>query len=39
MSNDFLDQRGDYHSLIAFKKAECIYDITYHFAHAVTTIL
>ena len=33
MSNDFLDQRGDYHSLIAFKKAECIYDITYHFAH------
>ena len=33
MSNDFLDQRGDYHSLIAFQKAECIYDITYHFAH------
>ena len=33
MRNDFLDQRGDYHSLIAFKKAECIYDITYHFAH------
>lgn len=33
MSHDFLDQRGDYHSLIAFKKAECIYDITYHFAH------
>ena len=33
MSNDFLDQRGDYHSLKAFKKAECIYDITFYFAH------
>ena len=33
MSNDFLDQRGDYHSLKAFKKAECIYDITFYFVH------
>ena len=33
MSNDFLDQRGDYHSLKAFQKAECIYDITFYFAH------
>lgn len=27
MSYGFLDQRGDSHSLIAFKKAECIYDL------------
>jgi len=27
MSYDFLDQRGDYYSLTAFKKAECIYDL------------
>lgn len=33
MPAEFLDQRGDYHSLKAFKKAECIYDITYYFAH------
>jgi len=33
MATNFLDQRGDYHSLKAFKKAECIYDITYFFAH------
>lgn len=29
----FLDQRGDYRSLKAFKKAECIYDITFYFAN------
>lgn len=29
----FIDQRGDYHSLKAYKKAECIYDITFFFAH------
>ena len=33
MSAEFLDQRGDYHSLKAYKKAECIYDITFFFAH------
>lgn len=31
--NRFLPKRGNYRSLIAYKKAECIYDITYHFAH------
>lgn len=29
----FLDQRGDFRSLKAYKKAECIYDVTYYFAH------
>lgn len=33
MTQTFLDQRGDYRSLKAFRKAECIYDITYFFAH------
>lgn len=32
-SSSFLNQDGDYHMLHAFKKAECIYDITYYFAH------
>lgn len=27
-NDDFLNQNGDYHSLNAYKKAECIYDIT-----------
>lgn len=31
--NDFLPQRGNYRQLIAYQKAECIYDITYYFAH------
>lgn len=30
---DFLKGKGDYHNLIAYKKAECIYALTYHFAH------
>lgn len=30
---DFIRPKGDYRSLIVFKKAECIYDLTYHFAH------
>ena len=29
----FLPQKGNYRSLIAFQKAECIHDITYYFAH------
>lgn len=29
---DFLKSKGDYHNLIVYKKAECIYDITYYFA-------
>lgn len=31
--DSFLAQRGNYRSLITFQKAECIYDITFHFAH------
>ncbi len=33
MESRFLKQKGNYRDLIAFKKAECIYDITYYFAH------
>lgn len=29
----FLPQRGNYKSLIVYQKTECIYDITYYFAH------
>lgn len=29
----FLSQRGNYRNLIAYQKAECIFDITFHFAH------
>ncbi len=29
----FLSQRGKYKELIVYKKAECIYDITYYFIH------
>lgn len=32
-NHDFLPQRGNYRDLIAFQKAECIYDVTYYFAH------
>ena len=31
--SNFLPQKGNYRGLIVFKKAECIYDITYYFAH------
>ncbi len=33
MSEPFLKQRGDYHNLYSYQKAECIYDITYYFAN------
>lgn len=29
----FLPKKGNYRALIVFQKAECIYDITYYFAH------
>jgi four helix bundle suffix protein len=29
----FLQPKGNYKNLIAYQKAECIYDITYYFAH------
>lgn len=29
----FLPQKGNYKGLIVYQKAECIYDITYYFAH------
>lgn len=33
MSHTFLPKKGNYRNLIAFQKAECIYDVTYYFAH------
>ena len=33
MAGTFLQNKGNYKSLIAYQKAECIYDITYYFAH------
>ena len=30
---DFLRQDNNYRSLKAFQKAECIYDVTFYFAH------
>lgn len=33
METTFLKQKGNYRDLIAFKKAECIFDITFYFAH------
>lgn len=32
-SQTFLPQKGNYKGLIVYRKAECIYDITYHFVH------
>lgn len=32
-SKEFLPNRGNYKKLIAYQKAECIYDITFYFAH------
>ena len=32
-NKDFLRQDGDYRTMKAFRKAECIYDVTYYFAH------
>lgn len=31
--NDFLPQRGNFRGLLTYKKAECIYDLTFHFTH------
>ncbi len=31
--SDFLPQNGNYRNLIAYQKAECIYDVTFFFAH------
>lgn len=33
MQNKFLSYPGNYKNLIVYQKAECIYDITYYFAH------
>lgn len=33
MTYTFLPQKGNFRDLIAFQKAECVYDVTYFFAH------
>lgn len=32
-TNQFLPQKGNYQNLIVYEKTECIYDITFYFAH------
>lgn len=32
-TKDFIPQRGNYRQLISYQKSECIYDITFFFAH------
>lgn len=34
MEPQFIISKGDYRNLIVYRKAECIYDITYYFAHS-----
>lgn len=38
MPETFLKPKGNYRDLIAFQKTECIYDITYFFAHKFLAI-
>lgn len=33
MNNTFMPQRGNFRRLLVYQKAECIYDITFYFAH------
>lgn len=33
INRDFIPQRGNYKKLVAYQVTECIYDITYYFAH------
>lgn len=33
MEESFLPQRGNFRDLVAFQKSQCVYDITWHFAH------
>lgn len=33
MAPGFLPKKGSYRNLIVFQKTQCIYDITYYFAH------
>lgn len=33
MPDPFLPQRGNYRNLKAYQKAECVYDVTFYFAH------
>ena len=33
IDKSFLPLRGNYRSLIVYQKAECIYDVTFFFAH------
>lgn len=37
MAETFLPKKGNYRNLIAFQKAECIYDVTYYFTHTYLT--
>lgn len=32
-ATEFIQQRGNFRELIAFRKSECVYDVTFFFAH------
>lgn len=36
-TNELIKRQGDYHNLICYRKAELLFDITYHFAHTAFT--
>lgn len=33
MTNELIKRQGDHHNLICYRKAELLFDMTYHFAH------
>lgn len=37
-NKDFLRQGNNYRTLMAFQKAQCIYDVTYYFAHKYLSV-
>ena len=37
MADTFLPKKGNFRKLIAYQKAECIYDITFYFANTYLT--
>lgn len=32
-NNEFIRQKGNYENLLCYKKAACVFDVTYYFAH------
>ena len=36
-TNELIKRQGDHHNLICYRKAELLFDMTYHFAHSAFT--